>query len=77
MKKKEFFVQTKIAAKIVELHQEHSLPLNIIVGERVGSLTCITFEYEKIDYHLVAWLVKKGNQFYTHLPLAEMLNGND
>ena len=65
MEKKEYYVQPKIAAKIVELNQEHALPVNIIVGESVGNLTQITFEYELIDYHIVAWLVNKGTLFYT------------
>ena len=77
MEKKEYYVQPKIAAKIVELNQEHALPVNIIVGESVGNLTQITFEYELIDYHIVAWLVKKGTLFYTCLPDEEILNDND
>ena len=77
MEKKEYYVQPKIAAKIVELNQEHALPVNIIVGECVGNLTQITFEYELIDYHLVAWLVNKGTLFYTCLTDEEILNDND
>lgn len=77
MEKKEYYVQPKIAAKIVELNQEHALPVNIIVGESVGNLTQITFEYELIDYHIVAWLVNKGTLFYTCLPDEEILNDND
>ncbi len=77
MEKKEYYVQPKIAAKIVELNQEHALPVNIIVGESVGNLTQITFEYELIDYHIVAWLVNKGTLFYTCLTDEEILNDND
>ena len=77
MEKKEYYVQPKIAAKIVELNQEHALPVNIIVGECVGNLTQITFEYELIDYHLVAWLVNKGTLFYTCLTDEDILNDND
>ena len=77
MEKKEYYVQPKIAVKIVELNQEHALPVNIIVGECVGNLTQITFEYELIDYHIVAWLVNKGTLFYTCLPDEEILNDND
>ena len=77
MEKKEYYVQPKIAAKIVELNQEHALPVNIIVGECVGKLTQITFEYELIDYHIMAWLVNKGTLFYTCLPDEEILNDND
>ena len=77
MEKKEYYVKPKIAAKIVELNQEHALPVNIIVGECVGNLTQITFEYELIDYHIVAWLVNKGTLFYTCLPDEEILNDND
>ena len=75
--KKEFYVQPKIADKIVELNQEHALPVNIIVGECLGNLTQITFEYELIDYHIVAWLVNKGTLFYTCLTDEEILNDND
>ena len=77
MEKKEYYVQPKIAAKIVELNQEHALPVNIIVGECVGNLTQITFEYELIDYHIMAWLVNKGTLFYTCIPDEEILNDND
>lgn len=77
MEKKEYYVQPKIAAKIVELNQEHALPVNIIVGECVGNLTQITFEYELIDYHIVAWLVNKGTLFYTCLTDEDILNDND
>ncbi|MBQ5936570.1 MAG: hypothetical protein IJL50_01865 [Bacteroidaceae bacterium] len=77
MEKKEYYVQPKIAAKIVELNQEHALPVNIIVGESVGNLTQITFEYELIDYHIVAWLVNKGTLFYTCLTDEDILNDND
>ena len=77
MEKKEYYVQPKIAAKIVELNQEHALPVNIIVGECLGNLTQITFEYELIDYHIMAWLVNKGTLFYTCLPDEEILNDND
>lgn len=77
MEKKEYYVQPKIAAKIVELNQEHALPVNIIVGECVGNLTQITFEYELIDYHIVAWLVNKGTLFYTCLTDEEIMNDND
>ena len=77
MEKKEYYVQPKIAAKIVELNQEHALPVNIIVGECVGNLTQITCEYELIDYHIVAWLVNKGTLFYTCLTDEEILNDND
>ena len=77
MEKKEYYVQPNIAAKIVELNQEHALPVNIIVGECVGNLTQITFEYELIDYHIVAWLVNKGTLFYTCLTDEEILNDND
>ncbi len=77
MEKKEYYVQPNIAAKIVELNQEHALPVNIIVGECLGNLTQITFEYELIDYHIVAWLVNKGTLFYTCLPDEEILNDND
>lgn len=77
MEKKEYYVQPKIAAKIVELNQEHALPVNIIVGECLGNLTQITFEYELIDYHIVAWLVNKGTLFYTCLTDEDILNDND
>ena len=77
MESKQYYVQQKIAAKIVELNQEHALPVNIIVGECLGNLTQITFEYELIDYHIVAWLVNKGTLFYTCLTDEDILNDND
>ena len=38
MERKEYYVQPRIAEKIVELSQEHALPVNIIVGECVNHL---------------------------------------
>ena len=75
--KKEFYVQPKIADKIVELNQEHALPVNIIVGECVNHLISITFEYDLIDYHIVKWLVNRGTQFYTQLPAEEIQKDYD
>lgn len=77
MERKVYYVQPKIATKIVELQVEHALPVNIIVGECVGNLTSITFEYELIDYHIMAWLVDKGTQFYTCLSDEEIIDDND
>ena len=77
MERKIYYVQPKIATKIVELQVEHALPVNIIVGECVGNLTSITFEYELIDYYIMAWLVNKGTQFYTELPAEEIMKDYD
>ena len=77
MERKIYYVQPKIATKIVELQVEHALPVNIIVGECVGNLTSITFAYELIDYYIMAWLVNKGTQFYTELPAEEILKDDD
>ena len=77
MEKKEYYVQPKIADRIVELSQEHNLPVNIIVGVLVDGMKPVTFEYELIDYNLVAWLVNKGTQFYTQLPAEEIVNDYD
>lgn len=77
MERKIYYVQPKIATKIVELQVEHALPVNIIIGECVGNLTSITFEYELIDYYIMAWLVNKGTQFYTELPAEEILKDDD
>ena len=77
MERKEYHVQPKIADKIVELSEEHALPVNIIVGVLVDGMKPITFEYELIDYYLVAWLVNKGTQFYTQLPAEEILKDYD
>ena len=77
MERKIYYVQPKIATKIVELQVEHALPVNIIVGECVGNLTSITFEYERIDYYIMAWLVNKGTQFYTELPAEVILKDDD
>ena len=77
MERKIYYVQPKIATKIVELQVEHALPVNIIVGECLGNLTSVTFEYELIDYYIMAWLVNKGTQFYTELPAEEILKDDD
>ena len=77
MERKEYHVQPKIADKIVELSEEHALPVNIIVGVLVDGMKPITFEYELIDYYLVAWLVNRATQFYTQLPAEEILKDYD
>ena len=77
MERKEYYAQPKIVARIVELNQEHALPVNITVGEVMNGLQGITFEYELVDYYLVAWLVNKGTRYYTCLPTEEILKGND
>lgn len=70
-------MQPKIAAWIIELQTEHTLPVNIIVGGIVEGLKKLTFEYDMIDYHLVAWLLNKGTQYYTGLPAEEILEDDD
>ena len=51
--------------------------MNIVVGEVVDGMQQLTFEHELIDYHLVAWLVNKGTNFYVTLPAEEILNDDD
>ena len=77
MERKQYHVQPKIADKIVELSEEHNLPVNIIVGVLVDGMKPVTFEYELIDYYLVAWLVNRSTQFYTQLPAEEILKDYD
>lgn len=77
METKECLVQPKIASKILELNQEHALPLNIVVGGVIEGLKKLTFEYELIDYHLVAWLLNKGTAYYTGLPYEEIMDDDD
>lgn len=77
METKECLVQPKIAAKVIELQEIHALPVNIIVGGVIEGLKKLTFEYELIDYHLVAWLLNKGTQYYTGLPAEEIMEDDD
>lgn len=77
METKECLMQPKIASKIIELHEEHSLPVKIIVGEMIHGMQKLTFEYELIDYYLVAWLINKGTQHYTGLPEEEIMEDYD
>lgn len=78
METKECLVQPKIASKILELYQEHALPVNIVVGGVIEGLKKLTFEYERrIDYHLVAWLLNKGTAYYTGLPYEEIMDDDD
>lgn len=77
METKECLVQPKIASKILELNQEHALPVNIVVGGVIKGLTKLTFEYELIDHHLVAWLLNKGTAYYTALPAEEIMDDDD
>ena len=77
METKECLVQPKIASKILELNQEHALPVNIVVGGVIESLTKLTFEYELIDHNLVAWLLNKGTAYYTGLPAEEIMDDYD
>lgn len=77
MEKKECLVQPKIAAKIMDLQLQHALPVNIIVGEVIEGLKKMTFEYELIDYYVVAWLLNKGTQYYTGLPAEQIMDDYD
>lgn len=77
METKECLVQPKIAVKVTELQAEYSLPVNIVVGGMIEGLKKLTFEYELIDYHLVAWLLNKGTQHYTGLPAEEIMEDDD
>lgn len=77
METKECLVQPKIASKVIELQEIHALPVNIIVGGMIEGLKKLTFEYELIDYHLVAWLLNKGTQYYTGLPAEEIMEDDD
>ena len=77
MDTKEYLVQPKIASKIIELHHEHALPVNVKVGGMVSGLKSLTFEYDMIDYHLVAWLINKGTAYYTGLPAEEIMEDDD
>ena len=43
MESKQYYVQPKIASKIVELQTDHSLPVNIIVGETVNGMKVLSF----------------------------------
>lgn len=42
METKECLVQPKIASKILELNQEHALPVNIVVGGVIEGLKKLT-----------------------------------
>ena len=77
METKECLMQPKIAQKIMELQLQHALHVNIIVGEVIEGLKKLTFEYELIDYHLVAWLLNKGTAYYTGLPYEEIMDDDD
>lgn len=77
METKECLVQPKIASKILELNQEHALPVNIVVGSVIEGLKKLTFEYELIDHNLVAWLLNKGTAYYTGLPAEEIMDDYD
>ena len=77
MERKEYLVQPRIAAYIMELQLQHALPVNIIVGEIVDGLKLVTFEYELINYNLVLWMIDKGNQYYTGLPAEVIMDDND
>ena len=77
MEKKKYLVQPMVAAYIMDLQLQHALPVNIIIGEMVRGLKSVTFEYELIDYHIIAWLINKGNQYYTNLPAEVILEDDD
>ncbi len=44
----------------MELHERHSLPVNITVGEQREELRVVKFEYDLEDYKLAEWLVNKS-----------------
>lgn len=47
--KKELAVQPKIAAWMVEMQMEHSLPIDITVGSKIEELRTVTLFFEEED----------------------------
>jgi len=65
MRYRECLVQRKMASKIMQLHLQHALPVNIIVGDIIMGLQKISLEFEESDSLLVEWLINKGTEFFT------------
>lgn len=57
MEKQNIAVAPEIAQKIIDMQVQHDLPINIIIGEEIGGLQLLTFEYHKIDYSAFAWMM--------------------
>jgi len=57
--KQELAVQPKIAAWMVEMQMEHSLPIDITVGSKIEELRTVTLFFEEEDENAVHWLVDK------------------
>ena len=70
-------VQPKVLEKMMELQVQHDLPVHITVGDEEDGLVQVLFEYELIDYYVVAWLLNKGVQNFLNLPQEAMMAVHD
>lgn len=70
-------VQPKILEKMIELQVQHDLPVHITVGDEEDGLVRVFFEYELIDYYVVAWLINKGTQHFMKLPQEAIMAIHD
>jgi len=50
----------EVITVVMELHERHSLPINITVGEYREELRVVTLEYDLADYELARWLVNRS-----------------
>ena len=57
--KKEMATQPKIASWMVEMQMEHSLPIEITIGDKLEELQVITLNYDEEDENAVHWLAYK------------------
>lgn len=70
-------VQPKVLEKMMELQVQHDLPVHFTVGDEEDGLVQVLFEYELIDYYVVAWLLNKGVQNFLNLPQEAMMAVHD
>lgn len=77
MERKECVVQPKMATKIIELQNEHSLPVNITVNDAQRGMKFMVFEFDMIDFNAFVWLINKGTQYCTGLPAEEIIDEYD
>ncbi len=74
MKNEKIIVIADIAQLMIDLQMEHSLPVNIIVGDSEKDChgdeqQVILCEYEEVDYNAYAWLMSRAVYNYTNMRL--------
>jgi len=66
------FVPKELMPFITELHQRHSIPVDINIREEFKMGKNVDLVYDKEDELFIAWLLKKAKFMYRQEKLSEL-----